>query len=234
MMYYSKEQLTKSVATWSVAKEICHMKDKTQLDDRTYLLTINIKKASSAALVAKLVYQEICLHLNLGRKGPIPQHRLPGLAWSLDATGGRRGHIENLNFNPHLHAVMILPKIMNIYDLDIPVISLEERIMAIEGVSADHGASAPVHITRFRIASEDLTDRTTSQQYIDFTSYAMKGEVLSSVSHHLSSDHLTSGTFPFDSFPANLRLRLEPEVNGVMENLNSPSRHFKHFSRCMA
>ena len=233
MKAIEKNEFKQGVAVWRLAQIISHMKDKTDIDLRTYMLTANIKKGAVPSEVAHGCYQAIKSHLNLGRKEVIPQHRLPGMLWSYDDTGGRTGRIDEVRSHPHLHAILILSTKMDTHELDIPVLAIEERLGKVEGVARWDGYNRPVHLTRFLIKSEDEA-RSPYEQLINYCSYALKAEALFSRSHQHSPNFLTSGALPFESFDDEKRAELEKSYERVVFNLDSPRTRFRHISRPVA
>jgi len=230
MINGSKIDLIKAITLWRLSQAISHMKDKTDLEQRVNLLTVNLKRNADPFLVASGCYEAILRHQNLGKKGKIPQLRLPGLIWSIDASGGRRGHIADMKDHPHIHAIFIHPSKMAVHDFDISASSIEDRLGKLPGVAAWNGASLPVHLKPFSVKVEN-EDRTVYEQLLDFCSYALKGELALSRSHQHSANYRTSGVFPFDSFTNHTRGNLASEVNEINSNLNDGKRRFRHIGR---
>lgn len=218
------------IVRWRLAQSIAHMKDKTDIDLRMYMLTVNMKKSAVPSVVIDGCYHTIKYHLNLGRKGVIPQHRLPGMLWSYDDSGSRTGRIAEIRSHPHLHAILILPTKMDTHELDIPVRAVEERLEKVAGVARCDVYSRPVHLTRFLVKTED-EPRSPYEQLIDFCSYAFKAELLFSHSHQHSPNFLTSGVFPFESFDYKACVDLEKVVRRISSNLATESTRFRHISQ---
>ena len=119
---------------------------------------------------------------------------------------------------------------MGRYEIGPLIHSLEQDLVKLPGVAPLSGASRPVDLMPFVVRTHDGS-ASLYEQFIDFCSYAIKGEALLSQSHHHSPDFLTSGTFPMDIFNHAARRQLEENVQRVSKNLQSPSTRFRHISK---
>lgn len=195
------------------------------------MLTVNMKKNSTPSVIADNCYQTIKYHLKIERKGDNPQHRLPGLLWSYDASGSRAGQISDLTAHPHLHAILIFPTKMGGHNFDVFIRSLGQRLEKLPGIEPRRGASRPVDLKPFIVRRVEGSGSTYGQ-LIDFCSYALKGEALLSLSHQHSAEFLTSGVLPFDRFDDDTREGLNATVETVFQNLKDTSKRFRHL-RCV-
>lgn len=229
MKSISQIEFIQAMTRWRLAQSIGHMKDQADIDQRIYMLTVNLKRNTTSSAVVRDCYETIKHHLNLGRKGEIPQYRLPGLLWSYDASGSRTGGISDLSAHPHLHAILILPTKMGRHNFDVPVRSLEQRLEKVPGVAPWHGASQPVHLKPF-VVREEPEAGSSYEQLLKFCSYALKGEALLSQSHQHSPSFATSGVLPRDSFDSEANRNLEEVVERILVNLGAASNRFRHIS----
>ena len=231
MNQHNNNQFETAIVHWHLSRAICHMSDQTGLDGKSLMMTIHLKSAYDVGGVAQNIYGEICKHLNLGRIGPIPPHRMPALIWSIDAAGSRQGKMSDLTTIPHMHAIVIMPRMVDCFGLNLPVVSLTKKIEVIPGVSKFGGKSKAVLISQFSLRTDPKNAVSAWKQYFDFVSYSIKAETILSQSHSISANGPTSGVLPYDDLTDDVRRSLESSKVKVEENLNRPDRRFKHFSR---
>lgn len=131
-----------SLSETLLLNSIQHFDDITDIDTRSYFLTIHVNYKTQLETCRKLVYYKITrmLNNNIYRLGP---HR-PALIIADDVEGSR-DHLPELSnpIYPHLHALLIMPDSVNDITMMSNVISSIREVKKVDIIEYDYRQPLP-------------------------------------------------------------------------------------------